>query len=783
MPRTSVLASVLLATAVGAGAIVSGQQDSAGIAGTATTPGNIWRPAQEAIPGSPALSPEDEMRTFSLPPGYRVELVAAEPLLESPTMIDFDADGRLWALELKGFLPDMGGRDSMEPINNVVVLEDTNGDGRMDKRTVFADGLIMPRALKVLDHGVLVGEPPNMWLMKDTDGDLKADTKELVVDTFGNRNGGIEHNANGTLWAMDNVMYSSEHAWNLEYRDGVIKSVPSLSRGQWQGSQDDAGRVYRNVNDSPLFVDYTPASYFLRNDNAARTRGLYELLIEQADATIYPVRQNRGVNRGYRDPFFRKDGSSIVIQGAGTPTIYRGDKYPAELQGAALITDSPTNLVHAMRIVDDGTGKLSAVNVFPRGEFFASSDERSRPVNLFSGPDGYIYIVDLYRGVVQAGGIWSDYLTSYIKGHDLQLPVGRGRIWRVVYGDGPVNRERPALSSATPAQLVEALAHPNGWWRDTAQRLLVERNPASAVPSLARLAASAPDWRTRLHALWTLNGMGAISPDVITGALGDQNDNVRAAAVRISEPWLEKNDNAIISRVLPLTTDASWTVRRQLAASLGSLPAAARVKPATEMLAREGGDAIVVDALISGLNGLEANVLEGVFQAQSGAGTGQPTEAVAMLAAAVTKSGDLAAIQKLLDRVTDERNPEWQRAALLEGLDAALPSGGGRGRRGGGLAGLSAPGGRVTVVAGRAVTLPTEHLGLSALANGSGALADRAKSVWNKLEWPGRPEPVVVVVTAHGGGTAAICRRRGDLQKPLHGLPHGRWPRQGKARR
>src|SRR4051794_8930439 len=146
-------------------------------------PGNMWPPAMKSGKTSPALIPEEEMKTFSVPPGYHVELVAAEPMVESPIVMDFDPDGRLWVLETPGFLPDMTGRDSPEPINRVVVLEDTNNDGKMDKRTVFADKLGLARALKVLDHGVLVGEPPNLWLMKDTNGDLKMDTKESVADT------------------------------------------------------------------------------------------------------------------------------------------------------------------------------------------------------------------------------------------------------------------------------------------------------------------------------------------------------------------------------------------------------------------------------------------------------------------------------------------------------------------------------------------------------------------------------------------------------------------------
>src|SRR5438046_3096496 len=178
----------------------------------------------------------------------------------------------------------------------------------------------------------------------------------------------------------------------------------------------------------------------MRNPNSPRTRGLYESLIDQIDATVYPVRPTRGVNRGYRDEYFRPDGSSIVIQGAGTPTVYRGDRYPQAVRGNVFITDSPTNLVHQLTIVDDGTGHLSAKNTWPRGEFFASSDERCRPVNLFSAPDGNMYIVDMYRGVVQAGGIWSEYLTEYITTQELLLPVAKGRIWRVVDGAAAARR-------------------------------------------------------------------------------------------------------------------------------------------------------------------------------------------------------------------------------------------------------------------------------------------------------------------------------------------------------
>ena len=748
MKRSSIVLGLITTGVLGLAVAIAAQ-------GPAKVPGNAWPPAKPQMPTSIALSPQDEMKTFSLPPGFHAELVASEPLIDSPILMDFDADGRLWVVEMPTFLPDMTGRDSKEPLDRVSVLEDTDGDGVMDKKTVFADKLAGPRALKVLDHGVLIGDPPNLWLMKDTDGDLKADTKDLVVTTFGNPNGGIEHNANSLFWAMDNVMYSSEHVFDLKWTKGKLESLPALSRGQWTVSQDDAGRVYRNVNDSPLFVDYTPSRYFLRNPNGVRTRGLYELLIEQADATVYPVRSNRGVNRGYRDPFFREDGSSIVIQGASGPTIYRGDVYPKALQGNAFIPDSPTNLVHRMVVTDDGTGRLKATNGYARGEFMASSDERFRPTSVFDGPDGNLYVVDMYRGVVQAGGLWSDYLTDYIKAHDLQMPVGKGRIWRVVYGNRPARRPAaPALSKATPAQLVQTLSNPKGWWRDTAQRLLVERGDTSVAPALKTLAAGAPDWRSRLHALWTLDGLDAIEVASVRKGLTDLNADVRASAIRLSERWLDK-DAELRTAVIALAADKNWNVRRQVAASLGAMPAADRVDPAVTILARDGADPIIVDAAISSLNGVEADVLAKVTQVKTTpapAQSAQPSEAVSMLAGAVAKSGDVAAVQRVIDVAVDTSRPEWERSALLRGLDTGLPArgaGAGRGGRGGGggggggLPGLSAPGGRVVVTPGRGVSLPAEPTALSALAAGNGAIAVLAKNVSAKLDWPGRPAPAV----------------------------------------
>jgi mono/diheme cytochrome c family protein len=638
----------------------------------------------------------------------------------------------MWVLEMPGFMSEANGANSREPINNVVVLEDTNNDGAMDKRTVFADKLVLPRALKVLDAGVLVGEPPNLWLMKDTDGDLKADTKDLVSDTYGRAAASIEHNANSLFWGIDNIIYTSEHDWHLRFRNGKFETIPTLARGQWGASMDDAGRIFRNVNDAPLFADFVAAKYYARNPNLVRTRGLYDPLISREASVIWPVRQTRGVNRGYRDQFFRPDDSSVTIQGVGTPVIYRGDRLPKELYGDAFITDSTTNLVHRYKLVDDGSGRLKAVDGYDKGEILASWDERFRPVNMLPSPDGTLYVVDMYRGIVQEQIYWTDFLRDYINARDLVKPVNLGRIWRIVH-DTTKRDQPPALSKAPAATLVKTLAHPNGWWRDKAQQLLVERGDATMAPQLKQLAAQSPDWKARLHALWTLDGLDAIAVEDVQRALTDKSADVRAAAIRLSERWIAQPNHALAPLVLKLVDDSSWTIRRQLAATVGELPQPARADAALTILSRYGADQITVDATVSGLRGIEGEVLSRLMRAAK-----HEPDALSMLAGAVSRGGNVAAVEQLVASATDASVAAADRNALLQGMDLGLPSAsGGRGGRGGGGRGAAAP--------AKPVALSAEPKALTTLAGESGETGALAKRVVAKLEWPNKPAPVVVV--------------------------------------
>ena len=708
--------------------------------------------------GAPALSAEESMKTIVVPPGYRVELVAKEPLVQDPILLDFDPDGRMWVVEMPAFAMDATMSDSREPMCRVVVLEDVDDDGTADRRTVFADGLVLPRAIKTLADGVLVGEPPNLWLMRDRDGDLKVDEKEQLSDSFGRRGGNPEHNANSLIWGLDNWLFTSEHDWHLRFREGRFEVMPTLTRGQWGGSIDDAGRVYRNVNNGPLFVDLVAARYFVRNPNVVRTRGLYEPLISLEEAVAWPIRPTRGVNRGYRDHLFRPDGSSTILQSAATPVVFRGDRLPEELRGGVFVTDSTTNLLHWFMVDDDGTGRLRARNGFAKGEIFASRDERLRPVSAASAPDGTLYVVDMYRGVVQDVAYQTEYLQDYIRRHGLVMPIGRGRIWRIVH-ETTVRDRRPALSRETPAGLVGYLSHPNGWWRDTAQQLLVQRGDVSVVPALEELAREA-------------TGLADAAPR--------PGDSRRPGPARGRDPRASPRprvarrarlgDPVVGAMALPAGPPAGprrccgwWTTRagpsvgswQRRWASFRRRSGPGRLRT---LLARYGDDPVTVDAVVSGLHGLEETVLDGLLARGA---TPDRSDAVAMLAGAVARSGAAAAVQALLDRAADTDRPGWQRVALLRGVDLGLgggPEGPGR-RRGGGPGRLA---------------LPREPRSLTRLAAGSDELAAVARGVVARLDWPGRTAPARRAAPADAGRDRPLRGGARGLREPVRGLPPAR---------
>jgi mono/diheme cytochrome c family protein/glucose/arabinose dehydrogenase len=748
-------------------------------------PSQSWPPGvQPVAPVARALTPAEALTTFALPPGFRIELVAAEPLVQDPIMMDWDAAGRLWVVELPGYMRDITAEGELDPVGRIVVLEDEDNDGTMDKRTVFADKLIQPRALKVLDHGVLVGEAPDIWLMRDTDGDLHADTKERVATGYGRRAANVEVNANSLFWALDNRLYGSGLAADmyLRLKDGTFEVHESLSRGQWGVTEDDAGHIFRNHNESPLHADLVPTPYYARNPNLVRTRGSHERLADtdRSITTVWPAHQTPGTNRAYQHGILRDDKTLARYTAACAPTIFRGDRLPADLYGNAFVAEPAANLVSRFILSDDGT-TLRARKAYDHAEFLTSTDERFRPVHLANAPDGTLYIADMYRGIIQHGAYITEYLRGQILSRHLEQPTGYGRIYRVVHETTKRDTER--MIAPAPAKLVDKLSDASGWWRQTAQRLLVERGDRSVVPALVALAGKAPDWRTRLHALWTLDGLDAIEPDVVSRALGDESRDVRVSALRIAERWLGQPGHPIQAAVLKHLDDPDWAVREQYAASIGALPVDARDAAAAALLGRHGDDPIITDAALSGLAGQESAVLGRLLTGPPDQGVNPHVEAaLTMLAATIVRSAQDAHVQNLFASAADPARASWQRSALLGGAEIALLGApipgmaieerpvtagtaapcptcpGGRGGPGGAYAFPAAQ--AATAAAGRAVastrarattlSLGGEPQGLATLSARGGEAGARAAKLLARMTWPGKEgaAPAIPALTA-----------------------------------
>ncbi|SKA77118.1 putative membrane-bound dehydrogenase domain-containing protein [Prosthecobacter debontii] len=562
------------------------------------------------LPPPEPLSPEEALKTFKVEKGFKIELVAAEPMIEAPIAVSFDDQGRLYVVEMRGYMRDKEGTTEGEATGRIKLLEDTDGDGRMDKDTVFVDELVMPRSVMAVNGGALVAVPPNLFFYKDSDGDGKADVKEVIATDYGTAGGQPEHMANTPTWAMDNSIWSAGYATRFRLRGGVWLKDSGLGRGQYGLCQDDQGRLYFNYNSDLLRCDLLPTEAFGRNPLLRNATSINFQVAK--DQTVWPSHPTPGVNRGYDPKSLREDGTLTKATATCGALIYRGEAYPASHYGNAFIPEPSANIVKRM-ILTEKDGSLSAKNAVEGTEFLTSTDERFRPVQAVNAPDGVVYIVDMYRGIIQHSSFLTHYLIANIEARKLDQPFDQGRIWRIV----PEGKTLPAgtkIATDTAGRIAQ-LSHANGWVRDTAQRLLVESSDAKAAPALAELVQSTEAKPlARLHALWTLDGLGMLTPDVLRGALKDSDVSLKAAAVRLA-------GRDLAPELLAMTGEKAVLVQAQLAIKLTSFNLPDADAATAKLLALGGGkNALVAEGAMTGLRGREA-AFAGLLTAETNAET------------------------------------------------------------------------------------------------------------------------------------------------------------------
>ncbi|MEQ1842568.1 MAG: dehydrogenase, partial [Verrucomicrobiales bacterium] len=465
-------------------------------------------PAHWKIPAAPVVAPPDAPSTFALEKGFVAELVAAEPMVREPVALAFDGNGRIWVAEMVGYMPDIDGKLEESTYGRISVLEDTDGDGKADRHTVFLENYLLPRSLALVDadQTLLFADNEKLYeaaILIDEAGAIKAGKVTVVDETFA-EGGNPEHKPNGLMYGLDNWLYNAKCDLRYKKINRVWIKEKTEERGQWGIVQDNYGRLFTNTNSNLISAEEVPPGVRVRNPAYTfRTQTNSTIKNQQ----LWPARINPGVNRGYMKGTLDEEGYLQKPTAASGMAVYRGDQFPAGFRNNLFIAEPAGNLVKRAVMSEGENGFRTIKSATEGSEFFTSTDERSRIVNIHNAPDGSLYFVDFYRGILQHSVYMTSYLRAQVVERELDKHIGLGRIWRIRHSDGKKDSVVPRMQAESSAALVAHLSHPNGWWRDTAQRLIVERGGEEAVEGLKALISDRSNELASIHAVWTLEGL------------------------------------------------------------------------------------------------------------------------------------------------------------------------------------------------------------------------------------------------------------------------------------
>jgi putative membrane-bound dehydrogenase-like protein len=578
----------------------------------------------KALPKFPPVAAPDALNTFQLRKGFRLELVAAEPLVADPIAVTFDEDGRLFVVEMNDY-PERG----EQRLGHVRRLEDTDGDGRFDKSIIFAKGLRWPAAIFCYGGGVLVGATPDLFYFKDTNNDGIADEKQVVLTGWGNRAGKLEPEGafNSLAWGLDNQIHGLVNrdsgvitspknpgakpvalGGNFAFDPRTMSLMAEAGGGQYGMSFNNDGRQFLCRQHSHIMTQLFDRRYADRNPSYTMPSPTADIPVDGPKAALYRISPEEPW-RVLRTKW-RVEGLENGIEAGGRAsgyfsaacglTIYRGNAWPREYVGDVFVADCAENVVHRKKVVHLGpTARAERPGDEKTVEFLASKDTWFRPVFCANAPDGTLYIADMYRHIIQMPTAIPEEILKHL---DLYAGNDMGRIYRVV-PEGFKQPPLPRLSRASLDELVATLAHPNGWHRDTAARLLYERNDRTAVPALVRLLAQSKFSLGRLHALYALKGLGALAERQLWQALSDGDGVVREHAVGLSEGFLQNRvpSPELWTKLSACASDSVLGVRYQLAFTLGEIRHPERLGVLAQIARRDAAEPMMRAAVLSSL--------------------------------------------------------------------------------------------------------------------------------------------------------------------------------------
>ncbi len=556
---------------------------------------------RKAFSESPVLSARESIRKMQIEKGFKIHIVATEPLLNTPVALSFDDKGRIWVVEMENYMPDSIGTGEDLPVGKIVILTDRNGDGKMDERKIFLDSLVLPRAICFIENGILVAESPNLWHYE-----IKNDkpVNKTLVDAAYAEGGNVEHQPNGLFRALDNWIYNAKSTKRYRKQGNKWLIERTHFRGQWGISQDDQGRLFYNNNSENLQGDYFSPGFGATNSNQSRLAGFSESIIK--NNKVYPIRPNTGVNRAYMKGIIDDNLKLVNFTAACGPVIFNSTLFGPDYYGNAFVAEPSANLIKRNILSNDGnlvTGKQAYVG----REFLASTDERFRPVNLYTGPDGALYIVDIYRGIIQHKTYLTPYLKSEIKARNLTQPLNYGRIYRVM----PKGKKaRGVKIPQDPSKLISLLSHSNGWVRNKAQQILVDGKDKSQELPLRQVLKSDSQPLARVHALWTMEGLGVLKKEDVLPLLKSTDWTLRMQALGVLPSVLNRANYKELLKVLITMLDENDTLAAPYLAFLSPYIQAFDPDAANKLLLdlskKYSGNVFISDAVISNLQNKEA---------------------------------------------------------------------------------------------------------------------------------------------------------------------------------
>ena len=533
---------------------------------------------------------------FILQPGFQIDLVAAEPLIDSPVAMQFDQQGRIWVVELPGYMRDIDGSDEDFPDGKIVILSDEDHDGVMDKRTIFMDHLTAPRTLLFAYHGLLYSDGTALlWTAIDQD----QPSNRTIVDSSYVIGGNIEHQSNGLLYHLDNWIYSAISNVRYRMKNGEWVKEPTSLRGQWGLASDEAGRLFYNDNSNPLMGDYAMPNVLTSNPYQLVEYGQHQLIA--TDRRVFPY-QATAVNRGYEDGVLDESGKLLHFTSACSPVIYKGDQFPAAYVGDAFVCGPEANLIKRYSIQENGIN-ITATQPYEGQEFLVSKEESFRPVNLYSGLDGALYVVDLRKGFIQHRAFMTNYLREKILDRGLDNITGLGRIYKI----HPIKKEKSATVDFSTFSLVDYVAllqHENGEVRMLAQKEIVFSNDKTLEKELEKIASNSKHPKGQIHALWTLEGLGILDETLLQNVLNvTEEQEVVAQIIRLAGMFPDFD-------ILPAPAFDHGQADLYLCHLAGKTQQANGEKIWMDLATHYSNEPIFCEALISGISSRETYFLD-----------------------------------------------------------------------------------------------------------------------------------------------------------------------------